>query len=239
MTVSATTTRVPVQNGHTESISVGLEQQPPPDAIIDAWTSFRGRPQELELPSAPPQPIVYLTEANRPQPLLDVNRDGGMTVTVGRLRPCPVLDYKFVALGPQHDSRRRRRRDSQRRAHAPRGAAVNVIMVRRHVGGRRRSYEIRRHVGRRSDAIERLASHRPRQQISRGGGRQAAGRRRVGAVEGDRSADRDRPLAGDGEGDAGDLLSDLLERHLDVASGVTRAPIAEALARGSSRVRRA
>ena len=89
----------PVQNGHTGSISVGLEQRPTPEAIIDAWTSFKGRPQELDLPSAPPQPIVYLTEANRPQPILDVNRDGGMTVTVGRLRPCPLFDYKFVALG--------------------------------------------------------------------------------------------------------------------------------------------
>jgi len=99
MKLSATTTRVPVQNGHTGSISVGLEQRPTPEAIIDAWMSFRGRPQELELPSAPPQPIVYLIEANRPQPLLDANRDGGMTVTIGRLRPCPIFDYKFVALG--------------------------------------------------------------------------------------------------------------------------------------------
>jgi len=97
--LSATTTRVPVQNGHTGSISVGLEQRPTPEAIIDAWTTFRGRPQALELPSAPSQPIVYLTEANRPQPLLDVDRDGGMTITVGRLRPCPLFDYKFVALG--------------------------------------------------------------------------------------------------------------------------------------------
>jgi aspartate-semialdehyde dehydrogenase len=97
--LSATTTRVPVQNGHTESISVGLEHRPTPEAIIDAWNSFRGRPQQLDLPSAPPQPIVYLTEPNRPQPILDVNRDGGMTVTVGRLRPCPLFDYKFVALG--------------------------------------------------------------------------------------------------------------------------------------------
>ena len=61
--------------------------------------SFRGRPQELDLPSAPPQPLVYLTEQNRPQPILDANRDGGMTVTIGRLRPCPLFDYKFVALG--------------------------------------------------------------------------------------------------------------------------------------------
>ena len=99
MKLSATTTRVPVQNGHTASISVGLEQKPTPEAIIDAWMSFRGRPQELQLPSAPPTPVLYLHEANRPQPLLDVNRDGGMTVTVGRLRPCPLFDYKFVALG--------------------------------------------------------------------------------------------------------------------------------------------
>lgn len=97
--LSATTTRVPVQNGHTGSISVGLEQKPTPEAVIEAWRSFRGRPQELELPSAPPQPVVYLTEQNRPQPILDANRDGGMTVTVGRLRPCPLFDYKFVALG--------------------------------------------------------------------------------------------------------------------------------------------
>ena len=97
--VSATTTRVPVHNGHTASVSVGLEQKPTEEAIIDAWRSFVGRPQTLQLPSAPPHPIVYLTELNRPQPTLDVNRDGGMTVSVGRLRPCPVLGYKFVALG--------------------------------------------------------------------------------------------------------------------------------------------
>jgi aspartate-semialdehyde dehydrogenase len=97
--VSATTTRVPVQNGHTGSISVGLDQRPTPEAIIGAWTLFKGKPQDLELPSAPPQPIVYLQEVNRPQPILDVNRDNGMAVTIGRLRPCPLFDYKFVALG--------------------------------------------------------------------------------------------------------------------------------------------
>src|SRR5262245_31538991 len=99
VTVSATTTRVPVQNGHTGSISVGLEQKPDMDAIIAAWRGFRGRPQALQLPSAPPRPVVYRDEINRPQPALDVDRDGGMTVSIGRLRPCPVLDYKFVALG--------------------------------------------------------------------------------------------------------------------------------------------
>ena len=128
MKLSATTTRVPVQNGHTGSISVGLEQKPTPEAIIDAWMSFRGRPQELQLPSAPPTPVLYLHEANRPQPLLDVNRDGGMTVTVGRLRPVSALRLQVRGARPQHDPRRRGRGDSQRRADAQRGTAVNVIM---------------------------------------------------------------------------------------------------------------
>jgi len=99
MAISAQTTRVGVQNGHTVSASVGFEHRPPLDEIVEAWRSFKGRPQELELPSAPSQPIVYLTEPNRPQPTLDVDRGGGMTVSVGRLRPCPVLDCKFIALG--------------------------------------------------------------------------------------------------------------------------------------------
>jgi aspartate-semialdehyde dehydrogenase len=97
--VSATATRVPVRDGHTVSTSVKLDQRVTADAVIAAFNNFRGRPQELKLPSAPAQPLVYLTENNRPQPALDVDRDGGMTVSVGRLRPCPVLDYKFVALG--------------------------------------------------------------------------------------------------------------------------------------------
>jgi len=99
VTVSATTTRVSVHDGHTESISVGLESKPSAEAIVDAFNSFRGKPQQLELPSAPAQPVVYLTERNRPQPTLDANRGHGMTVSVGRLRPCALFDYKFVALG--------------------------------------------------------------------------------------------------------------------------------------------
>ncbi|MCC7418196.1 MAG: aspartate-semialdehyde dehydrogenase [Acidobacteria bacterium] len=97
--ISATTTRVPVHNGHTGSIAVSLKQKPPLEAVVDAWQSFRGRPQALGLPTSPPQPVVHLPEVNRPQPALDAARDGGMTVTVGRLRECPVLGYKFVALG--------------------------------------------------------------------------------------------------------------------------------------------
>lgn len=97
--VSAQTTRVPVIDGHTESISVALDARPSVEQVIDALRSFRGRPQELGLPLAPPAPIVWLEESNRPQPRLDAERDGGMTVTVGRVRRCPVLDIKFIALG--------------------------------------------------------------------------------------------------------------------------------------------
>ena len=59
----------------------------------------RGGRKTEGLPTAPPQPVVYLEQPDRPQPKLDVDRDGGMTVTVGRLRDCSVLDYKLVALG--------------------------------------------------------------------------------------------------------------------------------------------
>jgi aspartate-semialdehyde dehydrogenase len=97
--VSAQTTRVAVIDGHTESISVALDARPSIADVIAALQAFRGRPQELGLPTAPPNPIVWLSAADRPQPRLDAERDGGMTVTVGRVRPCPVLDVKFIALG--------------------------------------------------------------------------------------------------------------------------------------------
>ena len=97
--VSAHTTRVPVLNGHTEMVSVGFERTPDIDALLTAFRGFKGRPQTERLPTAPPQPVVYLAQHDRPQPRLDVARDGGMTVTVGRVRECAVLDYKFVALG--------------------------------------------------------------------------------------------------------------------------------------------
>ena len=99
VTVSASTTRVPVINGHTEIVTVSLESDPGPEALIAAWRGFTGRPQEMGLPSAPPQPVLYLDQEDRPQPRLDVDRGHGMTICVGRLRACPVLDYKFVAMG--------------------------------------------------------------------------------------------------------------------------------------------
>ncbi len=97
--VSAHATRVGVMNGHTEMVSVGFETPPAPNELLEAFRCFGGRPQSEQLPSAPAHPVLYLEESNRPQPRLDVDRGRGMTVTVGRLRPCPVLDYKFVALG--------------------------------------------------------------------------------------------------------------------------------------------
>ena len=99
VTVSAHTTRVGVTNGHTEMISVGFDESPAAADIIEAFRSFRGRPQDDGLPTAPQRPVEYLDDPYRPQPLLDVDRGAGMTVTIGRLRACPVLDYKFVALG--------------------------------------------------------------------------------------------------------------------------------------------
>jgi len=97
--VSAHTTRVPVINGHTEMLSVGFDATPPREELLTAFRDFSGRPQAEGMPTAPSQPIVYVTENDRPQPRLDVDREGGMAVTVGRLRACPVLDYKLVVLG--------------------------------------------------------------------------------------------------------------------------------------------
>lgn len=97
--VSAHTTRVPVVDGHTETIAVSLEAAPSVADVIEALRSFRGRPQELNLPSAPDVPIEWLDAPDRPQPRLDADRGAGMTVTVGRVRACPVLGVKFVALG--------------------------------------------------------------------------------------------------------------------------------------------
>jgi aspartate-semialdehyde dehydrogenase len=96
--MSAQCNRVAVEDGHTESVSVRLKNNAKPDAIIDAWTSFRSEPQELKLPSAPEKPVVYLDAADRPQPRFDVDLGAGMTTAVGRLRPCGVLDWKFTVL---------------------------------------------------------------------------------------------------------------------------------------------
>ncbi len=99
VTVSAHTTRVPVIDGHTEMVSVDFASRVSADEVRAAFDAFAGEPQQRELPSAPRRPIVYLEAPNRPQPRLDVERDHGMAVFIGRLRSCPVMQHKFVALG--------------------------------------------------------------------------------------------------------------------------------------------
>jgi aspartate-semialdehyde dehydrogenase len=97
--VSAQCHRVNVVDGHMAAIRVKLARRPEPAGLRDAFASFRGPPQELRLPSAPPHPVVVRDEPDRPQPRLDRDAGGGMSVTVGRIAPDPVLGYRFVALG--------------------------------------------------------------------------------------------------------------------------------------------
>jgi aspartate-semialdehyde dehydrogenase len=98
-TVSAHCNRVPVVDGHTVTVSVAFSHKPTHADLLHAFQSFRGLPQDRELPSAPKIPVQYMTENDRPQPRKDAERDRGMAAFVGRLRPCPVFDWKFVALG--------------------------------------------------------------------------------------------------------------------------------------------
>jgi len=97
--VSAACNRVPVVDGHTMAVSVELEKKPSEAELIGAMRGWRGIPQKKGLPSAPPCPVIYMEEQDRPQPRRDAEREKGMAVFVGRLRKCPVLDYKFIALG--------------------------------------------------------------------------------------------------------------------------------------------
>jgi aspartate-semialdehyde dehydrogenase len=96
--ISAHTNRVPVLDGHTMTVSVEFEAAPDVARIVEAMRGFRGRPQELGLPSAPVPAIEVMTEPNRPQPRLDADRGDGMAVCVGRVRSCPVFHVKFVAM---------------------------------------------------------------------------------------------------------------------------------------------
>jgi aspartate-semialdehyde dehydrogenase len=98
LTVSAQCNRVAVSDGHTSCVSVRLGREASAEELIDAWRSFEGEPQRLGLPSAPRPPIHYLSEPDAPQPRLHRDLGGGMAISVGRLRRCPLLDYKFVTL---------------------------------------------------------------------------------------------------------------------------------------------
>ena len=97
--VSAHTNRVPVVDGHTLTVSVSFDAAPSAADVAQAMQEWRGRPQELSLPSAPARPLAVLDQPFRPQPRLDAERGHGMTVSVGRIRRCPILGTKFVALG--------------------------------------------------------------------------------------------------------------------------------------------
>jgi aspartate-semialdehyde dehydrogenase len=97
--VSAHCNRVPVVDGHTVAVSVSLAKHAHITELIAAYEAYTSVPQQRNLPSAPKKPVLYLHEENRPQPRRDALRENGMTVTVGRLRTCPVLGYKFVCLG--------------------------------------------------------------------------------------------------------------------------------------------
>lgn len=96
--ISAHCNRVPVEDGHTESISIKLKKKATPEKIIAAWREFRGMVADLKLPFSPTEPIFYDERVDRPQPRLDLERGHGMTVSCGRLRPCSLLDWKFTML---------------------------------------------------------------------------------------------------------------------------------------------
>ena len=96
--MSAHCNRVPVVDGHTVTVSVELSAKPSLADARHAFEVFTALPQERKLPSAPAKPVIYMEEHNRPQPRKDAERERGMAAFVGRLRACPVLDYKFVVL---------------------------------------------------------------------------------------------------------------------------------------------
>jgi aspartate-semialdehyde dehydrogenase len=96
--ISAHVNRVFVEDGHMICCSVELEKKASPDEVSDALASFTSLPQELKLPSAPARPVIVTDERDRPQPRFDRDAGEGMSAVVGRIRPCPVFDIRFVVL---------------------------------------------------------------------------------------------------------------------------------------------
>jgi aspartate-semialdehyde dehydrogenase len=97
--ISAHCNRVAVTDGHIACCSIQFAAgKPEISEVISIWNNFTSVPQELKLPSAPVPPLVYMEEANRPQPRIDRDAGNGMAVTVGRLRKCNVFDYRFIGL---------------------------------------------------------------------------------------------------------------------------------------------
>ena len=98
MIVGATCTRVPVVDAHLVNISVELAEKPDFETIIHDWTSYQGIEPISSLPSAPEYPLQYLNQIDRPQPRRNRDAGKGMVTSIGRLRECPILGYKFAAL---------------------------------------------------------------------------------------------------------------------------------------------
>jgi aspartate-semialdehyde dehydrogenase len=96
--ISAHCIRVPVSDGHMAAVSVAFERKASKEEIIARWREFAGKPQKLGLPSAPKPFLTYFDDEARPQTRLDRDAGGGMAVTLGRLRPDALFDYRFVAL---------------------------------------------------------------------------------------------------------------------------------------------
>lgn len=96
--ISAQCIRVPVSDGHLASVFVSFENRPTADEILQRWQDYSAMPQQLQLPHAPKQFVTYIDEPDRPQTKLDRDIYGGMGITVGRLRPDSIFDYKFVCL---------------------------------------------------------------------------------------------------------------------------------------------
>ena len=96
--ITAQCLRVPVSNGHMAAVFVTFRDKPSKEEILRRWAEFSGRPQALELPTAPKQFLHYFTEDNMPQTKLHRNLENGMAVSIGRLREDTQYDYKFVCL---------------------------------------------------------------------------------------------------------------------------------------------
>ena len=99
ITVSAQCNRVPVYDGHTETVSFSLRSAATVDDVVAELSAFQGMPQHRRLPSAPDRPLIVMDEPDRPQPARDVWMANGMATLIGRVRPCPVLGFKMVILG--------------------------------------------------------------------------------------------------------------------------------------------
>jgi aspartate-semialdehyde dehydrogenase len=96
--ITAQCIRVPVSDGHLAAVFVSFEKKPTKDEILAAWRSFSGKPQALQLPSAPTPFLTYFEDDNRPQTKLDRDLGHGQAVSLGRLRPDPVFDWRFIGL---------------------------------------------------------------------------------------------------------------------------------------------